>query len=264
MMILYILAIFIAIAWFGGFIYSNDFSVKTRSKICNANRILVVFPHADDEVMTTGGSMAQLSRLGKQLIWVIATQGEKGTADGTINTNLKKIRKNESERVAKIFGVQKLIQLKYADGNLENCKNELKIELIKVIKQIKPIIIITYDQSGLYGHPDHIALSEVVTELAKKNPKLNLIYTSFPRRILNSISLPEHMAKNVDYKKSRAYPTFKIWIGFRGIIRKIKASYTYASQGGGSSRNMPIKWIPMWFYISLTLYEYFHEATFTK
>lgn len=264
MMILYILAIFIALVWFSGFIYSNDFSVKTRSKICNAKKVLIVFPHADDEVMTTGGSMTQLSRFGKKLIWAIATQGEKGTTDGTINTNLITIRKNESERVAKIFGVNKLIQLKYADGNLENCKNDLKIELRQLINQIKPEIIVTYDQSGLYGHPDHITLSKVVTEIAKKNEKIKLIYASFPARILNSISLPEHMAKNRDYKLSRAYPTFKIWIGFRGIVGKIKATYAYASQGGGSSRNMPIKWIPMWFYISLTLYEYFHEVKFTK
>ena len=263
-MILYILAIFIALVWFGGFIFSNDFSVKTRSMIRNANRILVVFPHADDEVMTTGGSMTQLSRLGKQLTWLIATQGEKGTTDGTINRNLITIRKNESEKVAKIFGIQKIIQLKYADGNLENCKNNLKIELSQLINQIKPEIIITYDLSGLYGHPDHIALSKVVTEIAKKNGKIKLIYASFPARILNSISLPEHMARNRDYKKSRAYPTFKIWTGFRGIIGKIKATYSYASQGGGSSLNMPIKWIPMWFYISLTLYEYFHEVNFTK
>ena len=72
------------------------------------------------------------------------------------------------------------------------------------------------------------------------------------------------MARNRDYQKSRAYPTFKIWIGFRGIIGKIKATYSYVSQGGGSSRNMPVKWIPMWFYISLTLFEYFHEFKFKK
>jgi len=262
--ILYILAIIIALVWVCGFIYTNDFSVTTSTKIRNANRVLIIFPHADDEVMTTGGLMTTLSRLGSKLTWIIVTSGEKGTPRGTVNTDLINIRRLEAEKVAKVFGVQTLIQLKYPDGNLENTISKLKAELDVLIREIKPNIVITYDLSGLYGHPDHITLSMVVTKIVKDNPEIKLLYASFPSRILNTISLPKHMAKNTDYAQSRAYPSIKTWIGLNGILCKIKASYSYISQGGGSSRNMPIKWIPMWFYISLTLYEYFHEVKLDK
>lgn len=68
------------------------------------------------------------------------------------------------------------------------------------------------------------------------------------------------MAKDQEYLKSRKSPSFKIWVGISGIASKIQAVYTYKSQFDSFVKGVPIKQIPMWFYVSLTSYEYFYKA----
>src|SRR5258708_6270529 len=95
--------IFIALLllWLLGFFYANDFSVPTRSLTELAkppkkfNKILVIFPHADDEALTAGGTLSQLSRQGKKVTWIVLTQGEKGNEGAHYDEKLKSIRTKE-------------------------------------------------------------------------------------------------------------------------------------------------------------------------
>jgi LmbE family N-acetylglucosaminyl deacetylase len=247
--------------WVGGFIYSNDLTLKISSiNRIKANKVLVIFPHADDEALSTGGFMSALSSRGTDLRWVIITKGEKGTPDGRIDESLKTIRINESKKAAKVFKVSNLTQGDFPDGGLNSADKKLNEYITKIIDDFNPDLVITYDLSGLYGHPDHIAVSEIVTKVVKNKSKMKLWYVSFPKRILATISLPTHMAKDKNFMKKRMIPTHKIWVGAAGVWNKIQVSYVYQSQGGSSSRNMPIKFIPFWFYISLTPFEYFYEV----
>jgi LmbE family N-acetylglucosaminyl deacetylase len=261
-MILVLLVIFLLLlCWIGGLYYSNDFSLPTKDlRHLKGKKVLVIFPHADDEVFTMGGLLTQLSRIGSVVTWLVLTKGEKGTPDGQIDDRLKDIRMNEAKQAAHIYGSITYLQKGYPDGGVADHRKELTSDLAATIEKLNPNLILTYDRSGLYGHPDHIAVSEVVTEIATHYPEIALWYASFPKRVLDSITLPIHMAKDKQFLKRRVYPTHKIWVGNRGIISKIRASKGYQSQGGSSSRNMPIKWIPMWFYLSLTPFEYFHEV----
>jgi LmbE family N-acetylglucosaminyl deacetylase len=76
----------------------NDFSVPTIEFPKNYKKILIVFPHADDEVLTTSGIMKKYSKT-KNITWMIMTKGERGTPDASIDENLKEIRVKEAKKV---------------------------------------------------------------------------------------------------------------------------------------------------------------------
>ncbi|EFK95858.1 N-acetylglucosaminyl phosphatidylinositol deacetylase [sediment metagenome] len=220
---------------------------------------MIVFPHADDEAMISGGFISKLSGMGTDVYWVILTKGEKGNPNGIVDENLKEIRVKEAEKAGKIYKIHNLIQKNYPDGGLESFKMELRKDISGLIKIINPELIITYDISGLYGHPDHVVASNIVTDIVRKNPKIKLWYVSYPKRILNLITLPEKMTKDKNYIQKRTYPSMKILIGINGIINKIRAVYAYKSQKASFQEGLPYKFIPLWFYITLIPYEYFYE-----
>lgn len=261
--LLLILTIIIGL-WIFGFVYANDFSIRSRSLkqiSSGSKKVLIVFPHADDEVLSTGGLISALSHNGVEVYWYILTKGEKGNETATIDENLKNIRINESKKAAQIYGINNLVQSDYPDNGVDEYKDKLSSELRETITNINPDLIITYDLAGLYGHPDHIVVSEMVTELVKKDfSNIRLWYVSFPKKILDTVLLPEQMAKDEAFKEKRSYPDFKVWVGFDGVLPKIQAVYTYKSQRQSYANGFPIKFIPLWFYVSLTPYEYYYEA----
>ncbi len=264
MMLVGILLLLILSLWVFGFIFANDFKIPSKNikkHFIDSKRVLVVFPHADDEVLSMGGLLSQLSAKGVEIYWVVLTKGEKGNENAIYDEGLKEIRVKEAKNASEIYGVKKLIQLDFPDNAVDEHKVELTNEVKQVMQDINPDVVLTYDLAGLYGHPDHIVVSEVVTKLVKEDFKeTKLWYVSFPEKILNMTPLPEHMAKDPNYKSSRMYPTHRIWVGFSGVINKIKAVYTYNSQRQSYVGSFPVKFIPLWFYVSLTPYEYIHEV----
>ena len=128
----------------------------------------------------------------------------------------------------------------------------------KLILETNPDLIITYDLSGLYGHNDHIVVSEIVTEIAKAN-KTELWYTTLPKKMLDRINLPEHMSTDNNFKLRRSLPNIKILTASH-TLNKIRAVYTYKSQHNSFQEGLPTKIIPMWFFHSLPLYEYFYRV----
>lgn len=251
----------ISSVWVGGFIYANDFSVPTKNNLPSTiKRILIIFPHADDEALTSGGFLSGLTRSGKDVYWIILTRGEKGTPNGQLDKALIEVRVQEAVKAAERYAIKNLIQKEYPDGDIEAKRVELEIDLRKTVKELDPDLVITYDLAGLYGHPDHIVTSEVVTKIVKDTSGTKLWYVSYPKRILKTVSLPEHMAKDTSFKDRRVFPTHKVWTGIHGLINKIKAVYSYKSQCSSYMSSMPLAFIPLWYYISLTPFEYFHEV----
>lgn len=264
MILIIILTFIFLLIWLVFYILANDFSIPTKqleSHLSKVKKVMIIFPHADDECLGAGGLMTQLARMGKKLYWVVLTKGERGTKDASVDENLKIIRTNEARAVAKIYNVRKLSQFDFGDNRLENNQSQVTLSLKREITAFSPDLIITYDQSGLYGHPDHIITSKVVTHLVNKYfSNTRLWYVSYPQKILNKISLPEHMANSEIFRKKRSFPTIKIHIGLIGLIKKIVALYSYRSQLGSFSASKPIKFIPLWFYIAIMPYEHFHEV----
>lgn len=249
---IFILLAIIAIVWLSVFFLLNDLSLPTVS-IDRFKKILVVYPHPDDEVLTAGGV---IKRSGNATLLTL-TKGEKGTPDAHLDNRLKQIRSHELMKAAQILGVKKLIHMDMGDGELEYKKTELKKTIQEAIKKEKPDLIITYDLSGLYGHPDHMAVSQTVTDLIKKEySNIHSWYFCIPKKIYRLLKLPTHMAKDNQYLTLRSYPTHKIYIGL-AVFNKIIAMSLHHSQYHFWQGDLPI---PSAFFHSMTLFEYFHKV----
>lgn len=245
--------------WIFGFFISNDFSVPTAN-ISKYKNVLIIFPHADDEVLTTGGLIGALKSQGSKTTLVILTKGEKGTSNGEWQNDIKEIRVAEAKKASDIFGISTLIQEDFGDGELVNKREELTQYISNLLEKTKPDLVLTYDEAGLYGHEDHIVVSEVVTELVKSKYKTSeLWYASFPTRVLNMMKLPEHMAKDPNFKNKRVSPNQKVFIAPH-ILNKVSAIGAYKSQIKSFEDGVPIKQLPLWFYHTMPFYEYFYKV----
>jgi LmbE family N-acetylglucosaminyl deacetylase len=133
----------------------------------------VVFFHAhpDDEAIFTGGTMARLSEAGERVVLVIATGGELGqpAQDRLGPAHLAEIRRAETERAAALLGVTDVVFLGYHDsgmpGEASNTApgslwaaevSEVANRLETILRREAATALVVYDESGIYGHPDHL------------------------------------------------------------------------------------------------------------
>jgi LmbE family N-acetylglucosaminyl deacetylase len=201
-----------------------------------------------------------MSAGGSNVTLVILTKGEKGISHATRHANLKDIRTREAQAVSAILGISRLIQEDFGDGALSYKKQELTAFIATTIENEKPDLLITYDLAGLYGHADHIACSEIITELQKTRfQEVPLWYVTFPKRVLARIRPPEDMGIDPQFKAKRSFPTHKLFIG-TNVFPKIKAWYTYKSQLSAFKKGTT-KLVPLWFFLSMLLFEYFAEVS---
>src|SRR2546421_5398739 len=253
-----IIIVIIPLLWMTGFLLVTDFSVPLKD-VRGFHHVLVIFPHADDEAITCGGSLHRFSAAGSKVTLVLLTKGEKGTSNATRGASLKDIRTKEAQAVTAILGISRLIQEDFGDGALHAKKQELRMFIAALIEQEKPDLLITYDLSGLYGHADHITCSEIITELQKTRfQEVPLWYVTFSKRVLAGVKPPEHMATDPHAQEKRAIPTHKLFIGV-SVFPKIKSWYTYKSQRASFKEGIR-KLLPIWFFLSMVLFEYFAEA----
>src|SRR5207248_9527244 len=98
MLMLLIIVLIIPLLWMTGFLIVTDFSVPLRDAK-QFHRVLVIFPHADDEAITCGGSLHHFSAAGSAVTLVLLTKGEKGP-NATRSGNLKETRTREAQAVA--------------------------------------------------------------------------------------------------------------------------------------------------------------------
>lgn len=252
------LILLVLLVWSIGFFVLNDFSVPTTN-IAAYKKIFIIFPHADDETLTASGLMKLANTQGKQVTWIILTKGEKGNPTDTYDPKLKAIRVSEVQKVASMLGVSEVIQKDFGDGQVKQKKKEVTEFLTTVFQKEKPDLVITYDLSGWYGHPDHIATTEVVNAVIKTiAPKTHLWYVTLPKQVWSLAGgLPTRMAENPDWITHRTFPNAKVFVGFH-VIDTILSLYTYKSQYQAFRDSIPFAPIPMWFLISMEWFEYFH------
>ncbi len=97
-----------------------------------------------------------------------ATRGELGwfgpPEDNPGPAKLGKIREGELKEAARVLGIRDVKVLDYHDGELDKADQGLLIRrLVSDIRRIRPHVVLTLDQYGLYGHPDHIAATSAAT-----------------------------------------------------------------------------------------------------
>ena len=130
------------------------------------SRAMVVFAHPDDADWGCSGTAAKWARLGWEVVYVMCTDGSKGTEDRSLTAvELSRIRKQEQVDAGTVLGLKSVEFLDFPDGYLEPTI-ALRREIVRVIRKHRPHILITTNPKrdlgmGDYiGHPDHYAAGE--------------------------------------------------------------------------------------------------------
>lgn len=258
LLLLLVLLLLPALVWVAGFLVVTEVFTPLRPTR-SFHRVLAIFPHPDDEAITCGGFLHHLAQAGSVVTLVTLTKGERGTPTAVPDERLKVIRTREAETVAAILGISRHMQCDFGDGELQAKRAELTAFLATTIAAEQPDLLITYDRAGLYGHADHIICSEVVTQLrANRFPTATLWYVTLPKHVLARVRLPKHLASIAGAPVRPVRATLKVFIG-RSVFARIAAWYAYKSQRA-TLREGVRKYLPIWFFLSMMLFEYFAEV----
>jgi LmbE family N-acetylglucosaminyl deacetylase len=137
------------------------------------NGLLAIFAHPDDETFGVGATMARYAAKGVSVTMVCATRGEVGEiATGSVATpeNLMLYREQELRDAMAILGVTDVRFLGFRDSGMQGTEDNndprafmnahgegVVHQLVRTIRELKPRVVVTWDKSGGYGHPDHVA-----------------------------------------------------------------------------------------------------------
>ena len=203
--------------------------------------LMAVFAHPDDESFGTGGTLARYGAdPDTRVVLVCATRGEAGEISNpelASAERLGEVREQELRCACRTLGVEELYFLDYRDsgmaGTAENehpralaqaDPNEAVGKIVAHIRRERPDVIVTFDESGGYGHPDHIAIhhftkaafsaaadparyGEQIEAGLEPHQASKLYFTAIPRRFFRSavekmnelgIEVPERYLDRVD------------------------------------------------------------------
>lgn len=137
--------------------------------------LMVVHAHPDDECLGTGGLLARAAAEGIDTVLVTATKGEEGEMHDPDRTEeearprMAEIREEELRRAVAILGVGHLEFLGYRDSGMigtpanEHPANfhhadpeEATGRLVRLVRRYRPQVLVSYNEDGGYGHPDHL------------------------------------------------------------------------------------------------------------
>ena len=130
------------------------------------DRAMVVTPHPDDAEIGCGGTVAQWIREGTRVVYVLCTNGDKGTSDPDMTSErLAEIREREQAEAAALIGVEEVIYLSYPDGGLEDT-SEFREHLVRAIRQHRPEVALCPDphRTTFYLHRDHRICGQVTMD----------------------------------------------------------------------------------------------------
>lgn len=134
----------------------------------NKKTIVCVFAHPDDEAFGPSGMIAKLAKTCDVYI-LCATKGEAGQNSLQKTEQLGKTRAKELLESAEILGVKKVYFLGFVDGTLcNNMYHKLAQKIEEKVKTLKADTLLTFDQTGISGHIDHITVSLVTTHVFYK------------------------------------------------------------------------------------------------
>jgi LmbE family N-acetylglucosaminyl deacetylase len=167
---------------------------------------LAVHAHPDDEASSTGGLYRLLANQGVRSVLVTCTNGECGdsldgakpNADHHDGDQVAAIRAKELDQAVEVLGISKLIRLGYRDSGMmgwpqnddAECFWQAPVDvaaarLAEILAQERPQVIVTYNEIGFYGHPDHIQANRItLAALAMIDYEPTLYYNAIPNSIM--------------------------------------------------------------------------------
>lgn len=190
-------------------------------------QVMVVTPHPDDAEFGAAGTVAGLVRSGKEVIYIICTNGDKGTSDRQMKVKaLVKIRQQEQRAAAEVLGVRETIFLGYADQALEYTP-QFRKQLVRLIRLYRPQTVITVDphQRYLWWHRDHRICGEVVMDAIFPYARDHLAYPELLEEGLEPHKVSELLLFNAEE------PNYRVNITDTFAL-KLKALACHKSQLG--------------------------------
>ena len=141
---------------------------------------MIVTPHPDDAEYGIAGTVARWTREGKQIIYVVCTNGDKGTSDPEMKPQrLIEIREKEQLAAAKMLGVREVIFLRFPDQGLED-EPEFRKQIVRQIRLHRPDIVVTADPYRRYiWHRDHRITGQVTIDAVFPYARDHLAYPDF-------------------------------------------------------------------------------------
>ncbi len=153
--------------------------------------LMAVHAHPDDEASSTGGVLALYADQGIRTVVVTCTNGEFGDAPGQVKPGedghdeqaVAQLRLAELQQSAKILGVTNLELLGYHDSGMPDWEYKdrpnafCNVPLADVAARIgslidvyRPQVVISYDDKGMYQHPDHVHAARAAAAAAAASP----------------------------------------------------------------------------------------------
>ncbi len=137
-----------------------------------APRLMAVLAHPDDEALGVGGTLAKYASAGVEVFLLTATRGDGGRYRGYAQNDshhpgpeaLANIREAELHAAASVLGVREVSLLDYRDRHLDRVNvREAVAAIARHLRRVRPDVVVTFGPDGAYGHPDHVAISQLTT-----------------------------------------------------------------------------------------------------
>ncbi len=158
------------------------------SRDVTGSSLVAVFAHPDDESLACGGLLAMCAERGVRVSVLCLTHGEHGPGRG--RDGLGELRAQELREATRVLGIRDVVLLDHEDGMLPWIDAaRLEADILDVIRRFRPDVVLTFDEDGLYWHPDHIAVHERTTAaiagLGPSAPALR--YVSMPEGAMRAL-----------------------------------------------------------------------------
>jgi LmbE family N-acetylglucosaminyl deacetylase len=154
---------------------------------------MVVTPHPDDAEYGVAGTVARWIGEGKDVVYVVCTNGDKGTSNANMQPEaLVRIREEEQTAAARSLGVREVIFLRHPDQGLEDTP-EFRKEFVRFIRIYKPETVATADPYRRYvWHRDHRITGQVTLDAVFPYARDHLSYPGLVKECLHP-----HMVREI-------------------------------------------------------------------
>jgi LmbE family N-acetylglucosaminyl deacetylase len=204
-------------------------------------RAMLIYAHPDDIEFTIAGSVARWVKSGSEVHYVVITDGNVGShEEGMTADRLIETRREEQRAAAKVVGAKECIFLGYHDGLLQPTL-ELRKELVRLIRKIKPDVVVCGDPTNFFpsenwiNHPDHRAAGQSALDATFPAAEMRLLYPD-----LEAEGLTPHKVNYVYVSNPLQEPNYYIETSDT-IDLKIEALRQHKSQMGEWDPEEPIK-----------------------
>ncbi|POM23698.1 Mycothiol S-conjugate amidase [Actinomadura rubteroloni] len=224
--------------------------------------LMAVHAHPDDEVIGTGGVLAAAAAEGIRTVLVTCTGGELGDAPGGVKpgepghdpADVARLRRGELAESARLLAITHVETLGYHDSGMAGWDGNARTEafanvpvadaaarVAELMERYRPQVVVTYDENGGYGHPDHIQAHRVARAAADATGiPAKFYYTAVQRSAIQELfSLAADLGLDLgdgppdDFGVADDVITTRVDVSAHADVKR-KALEAHASQGDGA------------------------------